>query len=142
MGPGRIEVSGARTRARRARASLAQPTAEGNKLGGPLGGGGKGGEGARFLLRDLFYSLYFIGGFLLLRRGAEVSRRGVENTKEKGCESKAAAPNPLRTFHGAVVGSGCQQQRSGGCWRGGSPSPVLGGKERRVPCDDRMRVTA
>jgi len=32
--------------------------------------------------------------------------RGVENTKENG---KAAAPNPLRTFHGAAAGPGRQR---------------------------------
>jgi hypothetical protein len=64
----------------------------------------------------------------------------VENTKE------ATHPNPLRTFHGAVGGPGCQQRMGSqvGGWRGGSPSSqaplFLEGKKGVWHVDDRMRV--
>lgn len=74
----------------------------------------------------------------LPRRGAEEESGEHER---KVCESAKAcrsdAPhNPWRIFHGAVGGPGCQP-RMGSRWalaRRIPSSPVLGGKERRVPC--------
>lgn len=92
-------------------------------------------------MRD-FFAAGFIIRFIYLSAAfcVEEPRRRVENTKE------ATHPNPLRTFHGAVGGPGCQQRMGSqvGGWRGGSPSSqaplFLEGKKGVWHVDDRMRV--